>query len=55
MLDKPVSPFNEELHGPARTYKVCDRRGYTLQTDALVNNTWVRVIDAVAWLAGVHF
>ncbi len=57
-LDKLMPLVNDELHRLARRYMARERRGHnTLQTTALVNEAYLRLIDAheVEWQDRVHF
>ncbi len=47
----------EELHRLARRYMSRERRGHTLQTSALVNEAYLRLVDQreVTWQSRAHF
>jgi RNA polymerase sigma factor (TIGR02999 family) len=55
-LDK-LTPFvYDELHRLARHYMRRERPGHTLQTSALINEAYVRLVDQnVAWQNRAHF
>jgi RNA polymerase sigma factor (TIGR02999 family) len=55
-LDK-LTPFvYEELHRLARHYMRRERPGHTLQTSALVNEAYLRLVDqSVPWQNRAHF
>ena len=46
-----------ELHGIAHRHMRRERTGHTLQTTALVNETYVRLVDVknMRWQARAHF
>jgi RNA polymerase sigma-70 factor (ECF subfamily) len=56
-LDKLVPLVYGELRRIAHRYISRDRRGYTLQTTALVHEAYLRLIDAnnVSWQNRAHF
>src|SRR2546421_11990159 len=56
-LDKLIPLVYDELHRLAHIYMVRERPGHTLQTSALVNEAYLRLIDAsqVEWKDRVHF
>jgi RNA polymerase sigma-70 factor, ECF subfamily len=56
-LDKLVPLVYDELHRLARHYMSRERAGHTLQTTALVNEAYIRLIDqrAVRWQNRAHF
>lgn len=55
-LDK-LTPFvYDELHRLARHYMRRERAGHTLQTSALINEAYLRLVDqSVAWQNRAHF
>ena len=56
-FDKLIPLIYAELHRLAHIYMVRERPGHTLQTSALVNEAYVRLIDAnqVDWRDRTHF
>ena len=56
-LDKLVPLVHEELHRRAHRYMTHERAGHTLQTTALINEVYLRLIDStkVEWQDRVHF
>src|SRR5437762_9498243 len=56
-LEKLVPLVYDELHRLAHIYMVRERPGHTLQTSALVNEAYLRLIDAsqVEWKDRAHF
>ena len=56
-LDKLMPLVYAELHRLAHLYMVRERPGHTLQTSALVNEAYLRLIDAnrVEWKDRAHF
>jgi len=56
-LDKLVPLVEAELRRLARTYMNRERAGHTLQTTALINEAYVRLIDShsVHWQSRAHF
>jgi RNA polymerase sigma factor (TIGR02999 family) len=56
-FDKLVPLVHDELHRLAHRYMVRERAGHTLQTTALVNEAYLRLIDArqVDWQDQAHF
>ena len=56
-LDKLMPAVYAELHRIAHRYMVRERAGHTLQTTALVNEAYLRLIDAkkVSWQDRAHF
>jgi RNA polymerase sigma-70 factor, ECF subfamily len=56
-LDKLMPLVYEELHRLAHKYMAREQSGHTLQTTALVNEAYVRLIDAqhVDWKDRSHF
>jgi RNA polymerase sigma factor (TIGR02999 family) len=56
-LDRLVPIIYAELHRMARKYMVRERPDHTLQTTALVNEAYLRLISAnkVAWQSRAHF
>jgi len=56
-LDKLVPLVQTELRRLARTYMSRERANHTLQTTALINEAYVRLIDAqkVQWQNRAHF
>jgi RNA polymerase sigma factor (TIGR02999 family) len=56
-LDRLVPLVDAELRRLARGYMARERRGHTLQTTALVNEAFVRLVDArgVRWQDRAHF
>ncbi len=56
-LDMLIPLVYDELHRLAHIYMVRERSGHTLQTSALVNVAYLRLIDAnqVEWKDRVHF
>jgi RNA polymerase sigma-70 factor, ECF subfamily len=56
-LDKLIPIMETELRRRARIYMARERRGHTLQTSALVNEAFVRLIDArdLEWQDRAHF
>jgi RNA polymerase sigma-70 factor (ECF subfamily) len=56
-LDRLIPLVEHELHHLAHRYMVRERVGVTLQTTALVNEAYLRLIDAheVDWKDRVHF
>jgi len=55
-LDK-LTPFvYDELHRMARHYMRRERAGHTLQTSALINEAYLRLVDQnIAWQSRAHF
>ncbi len=55
-LDK-LTPFvYDELHRLARHYMRRERAGHTLQTSALINEAYLRLVDqSIAWQNRAHF
>jgi RNA polymerase sigma factor (TIGR02999 family) len=56
-LTELVPLVESELRRLARVYMARERRGHTLQTTALVNEAYVRLVDArdVRWQGRTHF
>jgi len=56
-LDKLTPVVYNELHRMARRYMHKEREGHTLQTTALVNEAYVRLVDVagVRWQDRAHF
>jgi RNA polymerase sigma factor (TIGR02999 family) len=56
-LDRLIPLVYTELHRLAHIYMVRERPGHTLQTSALVNEAYLRLIDAdrVEWKDRTHF
>lgn len=56
-LDELVPLVESELRRLARTYMKRERAGHTLQTTALINEAYLRLIDArrVRWQNRAHF
>jgi RNA polymerase sigma factor (TIGR02999 family) len=56
-LEKLIPLVYDELHRLAHIYMVRERPGHTLQTSALVNEAYLRLIDAsrVEWKDRAHF
>ena len=56
-LDQLVPLVYDELHRLAHHYMRQEREGHTLQTTALVNEAYVRLIDqnSVQWQSRAHF
>jgi RNA polymerase sigma factor (TIGR02999 family) len=56
-LDTLVPIVHEELRGLARRYMAGERHGHTLQTNALVNEAYLRMVDMrrVEWRDRAHF
>ena len=56
-LEKLIPLVHDELHRLARRYMRRERAGHTLQTTALVNEAYLRLIDAdnVHWQNRAHF
>jgi RNA polymerase sigma-70 factor (ECF subfamily) len=56
-LDKLMPLVYGELHRLAHRYMLRERAGHTLQTTALVNEAYLRLIDAnqVEWQDRAHF
>jgi|SRR5579859_3947913 len=56
-LDRLVPLVYDELHRLARGYMARERAGHTLQTTALVNEAYLRMVDArgVDWKDRAHF
>lgn len=56
-LDRLIPLVEAELRRLARIYMARERRGHTLQTTALVNEAFVRLVDArnLRWQDRAHF
>src|SRR5690242_9133894 len=56
-IDKLVPLVYDELHHLAKRYMSDERPGHTLQTTALVNEAYLRVVDTsrVGWEGRNHF
>ena len=56
-LDKLYPLVDDELHRMARRYMNRERQGHTLQTTALINEAYVRLVDQkhVHWENRAHF
>jgi RNA polymerase sigma factor (TIGR02999 family) len=55
-LDQLVPFVYQELHRLARAYMRRERAGHTLQTTALINEAFVRLVDQnVSWQNRAHF
>jgi len=56
-LDRLIPLIHAELHRLAHHYMLRERVGHTLQTTALVNEAYLRLVDAsqVAWENRAHF
>ena len=56
-LERLIPLVHAELHRIARRYMRNERVGHTLQTSALINEAYLRLIDAqqVHWQNRVHF
>jgi RNA polymerase sigma factor (TIGR02999 family) len=56
-LDKLMPIVYDELHRMARQYMVHEKPGHTLQTTALVNEAYLRLVDSAHanWQNRVHF
>ena len=56
-LDKLVPLVYQELHRIARGYMARERSGHTLQTSALINEAYLRLIDfqQIQWQNRAHF
>lgn len=55
--DALVRSLYDELHSIARRQFVVEREDHTLQTTALVNEAWIRLVDQtrVQWRGRAHF
>ena len=55
-LQKLVPLVYEQLHAAARRYMAGERRGHTLQTTALIHETYLRLVDVrqVKWQNRAH-
>jgi RNA polymerase sigma-70 factor, ECF subfamily len=56
-LDKLMPLVHSELHRLAHRYMIREHKGHTLQTTALVNEAYIRLIDAqhIDWKGRSHF
>jgi RNA polymerase sigma factor (TIGR02999 family) len=56
-LDRLIPLVHAELHGLAKRYMRRERAGHTLQTTALINEAYMRLIDVkeVRWQNRAHF
>jgi RNA polymerase sigma-70 factor, ECF subfamily len=56
-LEKLTPLIYQELHRAARRYMAGERSGHTLQTTALINEVYLRLIDAkqIDWQNRAHF
>ena len=56
-LQKLMPLVYEQLHAAAHRYMAGERRGHTLQTTALIHETYVRLVDIrhVKWQDRAHF
>src|SRR5215469_218008 len=56
-LQKLIPLVYEELHAAASRYMARERRGHTLQTTALIHETYLRLVDIrqVQWQNRAHF
>jgi RNA polymerase sigma factor (TIGR02999 family) len=56
-LDRLMPLVHDELHRLAHRYMLRERVGHTLQTTALVNEAYLRLIDAdgISWQNRAHF
>jgi RNA polymerase sigma-70 factor (ECF subfamily) len=56
-LQKLVPLVYEQLHAAARRHMVRERRGHTLQTTALIHETYLRLVDVrrIKWQNRAHF
>src|SRR5205823_2444678 len=56
-LQKLVPLVYEQLHAAARRYMAHERPGHTLQTTALIHETYLRLVDVrkVKWANRAHF
>jgi len=56
-LDRLIPLIHGELHRLAHRYMLRERAGHTLQTSALVNEAYLRLVDAgqVEWHNRAHF
>ncbi|MGH9405357.1 MAG: sigma-70 family RNA polymerase sigma factor [Terriglobia bacterium] len=56
-LDRLMPVVYHELHRLARRYMARERPGHTLQTTALVNEAYVRLVDSAqaGWQSRAHF
>ncbi len=56
-LDRLVPLVHQELHRLAHNYMRREQKGHTLQTSALVNEAYLRLVDAqgVGWQNRAHF
>jgi RNA polymerase sigma factor (TIGR02999 family) len=56
-LEKLVPLVHDELHRLAHRYMVREKAGHTLQTTALLNEAYMRLVDAsrVEWQNRAHF
>ena len=56
-LERLIPPVHAELHRIARRYMRTERAGHTLQTSALINEAYLRLVDVqqVRWQNRAHF
>ena len=56
-LDKLIPLVSDELHRMAHHYMVGERHGHTLQTSALINEAYLRLVDyrKMRWQNRAHF
>jgi RNA polymerase sigma-70 factor, ECF subfamily len=56
-LDKIIPLVHRELHRRAKDYMRGERPGHTLQTTALVNEVYLRLVDVtrMSWQNRIHF
>jgi RNA polymerase sigma factor (TIGR02999 family) len=56
-LDKLVPIVYNELHRMAQRYMAHEKRGHTLQTTALINEAYLRLVDSAqaSWQSRAHF
>ncbi len=56
-LDRLIPLVYQELHRLAHHYMVRERSGHTLQTTALLNEAYVRMVDSAkpSWQSRTHF
>jgi RNA polymerase sigma factor (TIGR02999 family) len=56
-LQKLIPLVYDQLHAAARHYMAGERAGHTLQTTALIHETYLRLVDVrrVAWQDRAHF
>src|SRR5262252_5134944 len=56
-LQKLVPIVYEQLHAAARRYMAAERHGHTLQTTALIHETYLRLVNVrqIKWQNRAHF